>query len=449
VSARPWGNGRDKADEMAQIAMETHSAALVAVNLADDLGREDTPQRWVWAGYVPAGHVTLLAGHGGAGKSWLALLLAVCVAMGVPFLGQQVERMRVIFYSAEDAASLVLKRLRVMCRLLGVRHDDLAEWLTVIDATAADALFAETWLDGTRRGTATPTYHELAELVRRDGSVLLIVDNGADVFDGDEINRRQVRAFMRKLAALVHDTSGAVMLLAHVDKLSARGGKLAGSESYSGSTAWHNAARSRLFLVELEPGSLELRHEKCNVGARRPALRLQWPADGLIEVENGGGMVAVIEERNDTKALLQLVHEFTERGERVSTATSGRGAAPAAFAKESGFPKGLKPADVFDLLRRAERQKFIERDTYRGTDRKPREAWKLTNAGLDYIGAANAANAANPGNAALAHSAQEPAANAANPPRGVRGVERAHKWSAQTPQPPPRATSGTPPPTTS
>jgi hypothetical protein len=35
---------------------------------------------------------------------------------------------------------------------------------------------------------------------------------------------------------------------------------------YSGSTAWHNSARSRLFMVRNKDGTLTLDHQKNNLG---------------------------------------------------------------------------------------------------------------------------------------------------------------------------------------
>ena len=74
--------------------------------------------------------------------------------------------------------------------------------------------------------------------MQRGGVGLVVVDNASDAYGGDEIQRRQVRAFMRSLAKVVRPTNGAVLLLAHVDKTTSRSKKADGGEGYSGSTAW-------------------------------------------------------------------------------------------------------------------------------------------------------------------------------------------------------------------
>lgn len=380
-----------KAAPPVEAAVETEPFRIVDMG---DLARDARDaQVWYWAGYIPAAHVTLLGGHGGAGKSTLALHLAACVAMGVEAFGRATKRSRVLFFSAEDPADLVLWRLRRICGRLGFALDEVQQWLQVLDACDLDpVLFAERRIDGMRHGLPTLTYRALSEYVEREGFGLVIVDNASDVYDADEINRAIVRAFIRCLVQLVRARAGAVLLLAHVDRLTSRAGKLAGGESYSRSTAWHNSVRSRLFLLERDPGELELLHQKCNLGPKLPPLRLEWPDGDVMHVAQVGGFVAAVEARNDTKALLRLLHEFAARGEHVTTATTSRTHAAVLFAKERAFPAHLKAADVFALLRDAERDGLISRTEYRGADRKPCECWTLTPKGDDLLG--NAATAA-------------------------------------------------------
>ena len=75
------------------------------------------------------------------------------------------------------------------------------------------------------------------------------------------------------MIAREHDA--AVVLLAHIDKAAARNGGQ--GNSYSGSTAWHNSARSRLALVEDEATGLELLHEKANFGKKRDPYPCNGP----------------------------------------------------------------------------------------------------------------------------------------------------------------------------
>lgn len=382
----------------------------------------------VWQDYIPVGVVTLLGAHGGVGKSTLAMLLSVCVALGVPCLGVPTRRTVVVLYSAEDAAGILRHRLHWICKAMSIDPRDLEDWLHILDATGGDpTLYTESNLGGVRSGRTTVAHAALAELVREVGAGLVIVDNASDAYAASEIDRARVREFMRSLALIAKENHAGFLLLAHINKVKARG--LDGSaESYSGSTAWHNSARSRLSLDRTDDG-LILKHEKANFGPMREPLSIAWPKGGVMRVvEEPSGMMAVIVDRNETKALLRLIHEFTERGEFVSTATTSRTHAGKLLGREPNYPKGLDDGRLFDLLRTAERKGWLVREAYRGADRKPRERWQVSPEGLDQAGiAATAATCATPDVTASGASGAEPAATAAtSPPRGV-GKERAHK----------------------
>ncbi len=55
---------------------------------------EPEQPRFIIPDWLPIGYATLLAGHGGVGKSAIALHLGVCIAAGVPFFGLEVARRR-------------------------------------------------------------------------------------------------------------------------------------------------------------------------------------------------------------------------------------------------------------------------------------------------------------------------------------------------------------------
>ncbi len=365
-----------------------------AVIPVSGLSDQEAPT-FIWDGLIPANHVTLLAAHGGTGKSLVALLLAVSVAMELPLFNVPTRHGSVVFFSGEDDGPLLRHRLNFICERLGINPADLEGKLHLIDATAHDpVLFSQQ--DRGKSGT-TPTYDALRSYVREVKPALLILDNASDVFAGSEIDRTAVRAFMRHAALLGRDVGAAVLLLAHVDKGTSRGDRGKNTEGYSGSTAWSNSARSRLFMSRADDGSITLEHQKSNLGKLRDTIRLFWPEGGLPQVDlEFGPVVQGIADRNHEKSLLKLIHEFTQRGEHVPTAVQARPNAVKLLKEEASYPKRLKDSEVFDLLRRCERSGYLERTTYKGADRKPRERWNVTKTGMDFasIHAASAASAA-------------------------------------------------------
>jgi hypothetical protein len=399
------------------------------VPIADLHHTEPPPPAYAWEGLAPLGFVTLFAAHGGAGKSLIALMLCVATALGLPLFGIPTRKGKAVFYSGEDGAGLLRHRLRTACRGMGVSVSDLDGRLFILDATDEDpTLFAEVTTAGRKEGVPTPTYERLREFLTDHQDVrLLVVDNASDAFDASEIDRSRVRGFMRALARIAKEREAAVLLLAHVDKGTSRGER-AGSEGYSGSTAWNNSARSRLFMRRDTDGALLIEQQKHNLGRLREPLRLLWPEGGLPQADEPlGPVVQGIADRAQEKALLRLIGEFTGRGEYISPAPTSPNNAARLLGREPSYPRG-KPGHVFDLLRKAERAGHLERATYKGADRKPRERWELTAAGREFAGlpAATAATAATTHDTASGAATAEPCGDCGNFAAGGYGGESAH-----------------------
>ncbi len=213
---------RDGADVLAALLDAAQSFApeplLMPVDVAGVLTRPSPPPCFVWDGYAPRGVVTLLGAHGGTGKSTIALMLAAAVATGRELFGIATDAAPVVFASFEDGAHIVRHRLAHICQCWGINPAEL-DGLHIVDGTANPELFA---CEGRGPGDVTPAYGELLALVKQTGAGLVIVDNASDAYGGDEIQRRQVRAFMRSLAVIAREGDAAVLLLAHVDKGTSR-----------------------------------------------------------------------------------------------------------------------------------------------------------------------------------------------------------------------------------
>lgn len=322
-------------------------------SLADVHTRPEAPQSFVVDKILPAGEVTLLGAHGGAGKSMLSLQAAVCVAAGLPFMGVPVRRGRVLVFSGEDSPKTIRRRLARIFKHYGVDPATAAD-LVVLDATESPVLFGENGITA-----------DLARLrldVAEIAPSLVIVDNASDAFAGNENDRAQVREFVRILAALVKPIDAAMLLLAHVDKATV---KVGGSEGYSGSTAWHNSARSRLFLT-VEGTVLTLTHQKSNAGLLAEPLYLMRGADGvLLTGQAPGGS-------DDRAAVLQLIATHCERGVTISPHPSAKNNAYAVLRNDAAFPASLKKDEFGRVLASLFSSGEIFNQLFSTADRKER-----------------------------------------------------------------------------
>ncbi|CQR43090.1 hypothetical protein THICB3320133 [Thiomonas sp. CB3] len=239
-----------------------------------------------------------------------------------------------------------------------------------------------------------------------------IIDGASDAFDGEEVNRRQVRTFMRRyLTGLARSTGGAVLLLAHINKDTAR---IGGTESYSsGSTAWHNLARSRLALTT-DGDLVKLSHEKSNYGRCIDPILFTWGDAGVLipaaKTQTGpqGGAILHLD-----GAVLEAIEKAAASGVHVPTATGG--ARNAARVITELLPPATAPrAAINAALIRLEQRGLIRRVEIVTAARHRREVW------------ATALKAPNAPNEDSEHSAQSAAPNAPIAHRGVGCDSGAH-----------------------
>ena len=180
----------------------------------------------------------------------------------------------------------------------------------------------------------------------------------------------------------------------HVDKTTSRNRKAEGGEGYSGSTAWHNSARSRLVMTRADDGLLTLQHQKSNHGKKHNPMTLVWPENGLpmlsSESSNHCSLDGQIQGRADDKAaaaLLSLIAEFAGRGQFCSPAVTSRNHPYLMLKSEPAFQRlNLRQDDVKRIVNQCQRAGWIESLEYRTPDRKPHQRWTVTASGCAFAG---------------------------------------------------------------
>src|SRR5690606_6765955 len=135
------------------------------------------------------------------------------------------------------------------------------------------------------------------------------------------------------------ENDAGLILLAHVDKLAARNGS--SGNSYSGSTAWHNSARSRLALVDLD-GTIECRQEKANFGKPADPIRLHWNEHGVLMPAGSAGAFA--QARDDAEAVLGALRAAWAAGVDVGAARQGPATTQSLLATFDELPNHLRGA---------------------------------------------------------------------------------------------------------
>jgi RecA-family ATPase len=367
-----------KAEELAaerrlKAEREAPPLQLPIVDLSDVMTARELEHPHVLLPYLPRQEVTLLAGHGGAGKSWLALAISAHVACGYPWGPFDVERGRACYISAEDNGATIRRRLPKVIQAHQLPAEEVIRNLEVRDLTEMDSeLIVE---DGPAL-RVTPVMHAVADAMH--GHSLVVLDNASQMFGADENVRRHVVSFFRALRRAAADANAAVLLLAHVDKAAAKGH--ARGNAYSGSTAWHNSARSRLVLLTNDSeNSRQLLHEKATHERQASTVTLQRTVGGVLMpvTPSAAAEVQATETQQDAHAVLAVLAAAVDDGVIIPATFSGPRTAFHALRELEEFPPGLKSerSRVNAALTKLERDGRIIRMEYRKTDRHKAECF--------------------------------------------------------------------------
>jgi RecA-family ATPase len=313
-AGRPDGRGGAKVIRLEERKSRFYSAA--------SLEGKPVPQReWLVPGLVPMKTVTLFSGDGGTGKSLLALQLSVSVAAGLDWLGRWARPGRAIFMSAEDDDDELHRRLHDILISVGKHWGDLGG-LTLRSLAGESALLA---VDTQVELYQSTLFDELEDRAEGEQPTLVVIDTLADVYPANENDRAKARQFIGILRGLALRRSCAVMLLGH-PSLSG----LASGSGSSGSTAWNNSVRSRLYLqriienegYEPDPDRRILSTKKSNYGRVGEEISLTWRGGAFVADETPSSIEEMTSGLKAERVFLALLDRFTEEGRYVSASPS-------------------------------------------------------------------------------------------------------------------------------
>lgn len=308
------------------------------------------PKTFLMAGFVPAGELTLATGAGGANKSTFGQQLATCAAGGVSMLGVAVQPGAALYVTAEDDEDRLHWMQEHICRAVGVEMASLAGKLHLVSLRGRLgnelALF-----DAEGKLRPTPSFALLKSTIAATEAKLLVLDNAAHLFAGNENDRGQVTAFVNLLYSLCVDLGVTIMLVAHANKA---------GDSYSGSTAWLNAVRSQIVLSRpegsVDPDERLLTLGKANYARQGEELRFRWHGFALkldtdLPSDQRAELAASAAAATANARFLELLEKTRLEKRAVSASRAARNFAPRIFAGMTGA-KGMKEASFEGALER-------------------------------------------------------------------------------------------------
>lgn len=266
---------------------------LPLINIRAWQGIEPRPREWLVTERIPARNVTLLTGQGGVGKTLLMQQLAAATVLARDWIGVVPERGPVLFITAEDDEDELHFRFHRIAQKYGTDFEELADCgLNLLSLAGKDSVMAKAGSDGIVR--PTKLFQTMVRTAEQIKPRWICLDTAADVFVVNERDRSQVRQCISLLRGVSLNIDTSVLLLAHPSLTGISSGS-----GLSGSTAWNNSVRSRLYLKTEKPkdksdeddeddsdqqGARILEFMKSNYSALAAPVKLVW-RDGLLEPE--------------------------------------------------------------------------------------------------------------------------------------------------------------------
>lgn len=303
---------------------------LETFSVADFAGKPVPEQEFLDGRQMfPARNVTLLQGDGGTGKSLLAMQLCMAVVGRSTWLGISVRHGKALYVSAEDdktqnhirAAGIAAAEDLDLAAMSGLRITCLAGE----DATLATE-------DRKGRLSVTSLFKRLELTLANLKPQIVVLDNLADVFGGNEISRSQAKQFIGMLRGLAIRFDCCILLLGHPSLTGLNSGS-----GTSGTTAWSNSVRSRLYLYKPTENADEkvrvLEMMKSNYGPRGDPINLKWNMGRYIctdEPERAGSDIGKADRAE--RVFMKLMRVGLEHGQTFSPSISARTYPPTLFA---------------------------------------------------------------------------------------------------------------------
>ena len=208
----------------------------------------DVPQTpWLVEGLLLYRAVTLLGGPGAAGKSVLALQIAISVALGVDFgwWHAPLRKRNVLVLSAEDDEDEVERRVAAACQLMKVDRADLPPSLLLAKQRAIRLVIKDL-----KTGKVTPAtlWRQVAQMISENDIGLLIIDPLVKASEGfDESSNTDQDRLFEEIIALTGGHDCAILLVDHFAKAGIGGDQ----NAIRGASAKVNAARVACTLAPM------------------------------------------------------------------------------------------------------------------------------------------------------------------------------------------------------
>lgn len=225
--------------------------------LIEFLSLDPEPRTYVLHDLIVAVKVCVLAGLGGVSKTMLSMQLAVCVALGLPFMNKKTLEGAVMLILGEEDADEISRRFNAIVKFMRLNDEQIALVKMRVRAFPMNGLDAR--LTKKQIGALEPTDFT-AEVITASKALateagmpvrLIMLDHAGLIHGGEFNSREDVVQTMRQVNYIAQECEAATLVLAHSPK-TAVGKDKADSNDVAGSAAWVDLARAVFVLRTMD-----------------------------------------------------------------------------------------------------------------------------------------------------------------------------------------------------
>lgn len=237
----------------------------------DRLIKEPPARDWMVEGCFLRGSIALVSGNGGVGKSLLLQQLATSACLGLPWLGLHLKAGRALMLACEDDGDELHRRQWSINRSLNRDMEDVLDaGLDLIPRVGRDNILMSKERYGSKM-SRTELMDKLVKRCRMTGIQYVIIDTATQTFGGNQNDETQVVGYCNECRRLAIAIQGVVIITKHPSMA----GRVNGSGE-SGSVAWENSCRARLYLHEHKANGLVLEGMKANYSRKLEPIPVEW-----------------------------------------------------------------------------------------------------------------------------------------------------------------------------
>jgi DNA-binding MarR family transcriptional regulator len=222
--------------DLTKLADSTTAEARFTLHSASEALQPQPPIDWIVESLFAQGTVSMIVGNPGCKKTYSMIDLAVCAAMGKPWLGFETKKVPVLLIDEESGVRRINSRLGDTMRGHGAAEDIPLKYT---------ALARFNLRSQTGENARPSDLHILEEKIVDTKAKLVIIDALADIMPGGDENLvKDIQPVFMGLRQVADNTQSAMIVIHHANK----------SGDYRGSSAILGAL-DVMVTVESKPGS--------------------------------------------------------------------------------------------------------------------------------------------------------------------------------------------------